>query len=178
MTGSNDTWFRKGESGNPAGRPKARPRPASAFGIILDRTLTITQGGNTREMTIDEALHYKTYQQAIAGSRMARRTLLKMIAKREKALAAKAPPFKPVVIMLEPTDPDNAFGALCLLGIATRDHSWGDEYPEVHLLLEPWAVQLALNRRAALRLDKRDVADVNRCTRNRQTLIWPRRFKP
>ena len=50
------------------------------------------QGGKAREVTVDEALQHKTYQQAIAGNRMASREVLKMIAKREKALAAKRVP--------------------------------------------------------------------------------------
>ena len=39
----------------------------------MDRTLTVTEGGHVREMTVDEALQQKTYQAAIAGSRMAQR---------------------------------------------------------------------------------------------------------
>ena len=40
-------------------------------------------------MTVEEALQHRTYQDAIAGSRSARREVLKMIAKREQYLAAR-----------------------------------------------------------------------------------------
>ena len=82
--------FKKGRTGNPNGRPrKVRPAEASAFQILVDRTLTVTQNGVPREMTVDEALQQRTLEAAIAGSRMAERTILKMITKREKARAAK-----------------------------------------------------------------------------------------
>ena len=81
--------FEKGRTGNPNGRPrKVRPAEASAFQILVDRTLTVTQNGVPREMTVDEALQQRTLEAAIAGSRMAERTILKMITKREKARAA------------------------------------------------------------------------------------------
>ena len=81
--------FQKGQSGNPAGRPKARRPHVSAFDIIFDRTLTVTQNGVERVLTVDEALQLKTYQAALKGSKMAVRAVLKMIEKRETALAAK-----------------------------------------------------------------------------------------
>jgi hypothetical protein len=82
--------FRKGQSGNPKGRPKAEPRPSpSAFDIVTDRRLTVTQNGRQRELTVEEALQYRTYQDAVAGSRLAQRQVLKMIAKREQWLAAR-----------------------------------------------------------------------------------------
>lgn len=84
--------FKKGQSGNSAGRPKARRPHVSAFYIIFDKTLTVTQGGIERELTIDEALQLQTYQAAIKGSKMAVRAVLKMIEKREVALAKTAPP--------------------------------------------------------------------------------------
>src|SRR5205809_7236768 len=84
------TRFRKGQSGNPKGRPRAGPRlPPSAFDIVIDRTLTVTQNGKAREVMVEKALQQRTYQDAIAGSRLARREILKMIAKRETWLAAK-----------------------------------------------------------------------------------------
>ena len=82
----------KGRSGNPAGRPKKRRPHVSAFDIIFDKTLTVTQGGAERELTVEEALELQTYQAALKGSRMAIRKMLKMIEKREAALARKTPP--------------------------------------------------------------------------------------
>ena len=71
--------FEKGRSGNPAGRPKARRPHVSAFDIIFDRKLTVTQNGVERELTIDEALQLQTYQAALKGSKIAIRSVLKMI---------------------------------------------------------------------------------------------------
>jgi Family of unknown function (DUF5681) len=157
--------FRKGTSGNSKGRPKSRGASStSAFDIIMDRTLTVTQGGKPREVTLEEALQHRTYQDAIKGNRAAQREVLKMIAKREKWLAAKRPVsgFK---ILTEPEDPDNANEALLLLGIAERD-TWG-------LRLQPWAVQAALSRPGRRRLSARDVSEIKRCTRDAETLRWP-----
>jgi len=174
------TRFRKGQSGNPRGRPRKQPlaRP-SAFDVVIDRTLTIIQGGKAREVTIEEALQHKTYQDAIAGNRAARSQVLKMIAKREQALAAKAPPAKPVEVRIEGTDPDNADEAMLILGIACRDPRRTDRTGErEHLLLEPWAVEAALARRTARKLDKQDIDEAKRSTRAADTVRWPEAVEP
>ena len=166
--------FRKGQSGNPKGRPKARTPNAtgSAFDIVIDRTLTVTQGGVAREVTAEEALQHRTYQDAIAGSRLAQREVLKMIEKRERYLAARQGKkrFPPIERRIEPHDPDNADAALVILGIATpraRRRLW--------LQLEPWAVQAALQRRrGGGRLSEKDVFDIEHCTRDAGSLRWPR----
>jgi hypothetical protein len=141
---------------------------------VIDRTLTLTQNGKPREVTVEEALQHKTYQDAIAGNRAARREVLKMIAKREKWLAAKAPKNRSIEMLLEPADPDNANEALILLGIAEPDTRWNgpnDKYQR--LLLQPWAVQAALSRPGRRRLSEKDVSDIKRCTRDPETLRWP-----
>ena len=71
MTRGGDTRFVKGQSGNPAGRPKTRRPNVSAFDIIFDKVLTVNQGGNERELTVDEALQLQTYQTALGGSKIA-----------------------------------------------------------------------------------------------------------
>ena len=174
---SASTRFRKGQSGNPRGRPRKQPvaRP-SAFDIVIDRTLTITQDGKSREVSVEEALQHKTYQDAIAGNRAARREVLKMIAKREKVLAEKAPaaPAKLFEFVMAGPDPSNADEALLILGICRGDPHRADTAGErKHLLLEPWAVEAALARRAARKLSKRDIEDARRCTYEADKLRWP-----
>jgi len=169
---SRSTRFRKGQSGNPGGRPKKKPeKSVSAFDIVIDRKLTIIQGGEPREVTVEEALQHKTYQDAIAGNRAARREVLKMIAKREKAITERAPRINPVTVTMDEPGPHNADEAMLILGIARQD-TGGTEPHEGHvrLLLEPWAVEAANGRRGRRRLDKQAPVAAQQCTRDPETL--------
>ena len=102
--------FRKGVSGNPSGRPKKKRAPdsGSAFDLVIDKTLTITQDGEFCEVTVEEGLQHKTYQDAIDGDRSAQREILKMIAKREKYFAARKKKTRkpPVEIKIRKIRPD------------------------------------------------------------------------
>jgi hypothetical protein len=173
------TRFRKGQSGNPQGRPRSHNVTAgSAFDIIIDKTLTVSSGGEPREVTVEEALQHRTYQDAIGGNRSARREILKMIAKREKYLTDHHPrQSRKIELLIEPHDPENAEAAMLLLGIAVRDPERevsSDVGPPVQL--EPWAVQAALSRRRGGReLTKSEISEIKRCTRTPDTLRWPRR---
>ncbi len=178
------TRFRKGQSGNPRGRPKKQPvaRP-SAFDIVFDRTLTTIQGGKLRKLTVEEALLLKTYRDAVAGDHAAQREVLKMILKREKALAAKAPPVNPVEVLEEGPDPKNADEAMLILGICRRDGSpkpprqaWTEE--REHLLLETWAVKAALDRRGCRKLKSSELDEARRCTHAADTVRWPKAVEP
>jgi hypothetical protein len=76
--------------------------------VLVDKTLTVTDRGGTREITLEEALQQQTYQDALAGQRMAIREVLKWIKKREAwrtKREPKAPEPKPIRIS---PDPDNA----------------------------------------------------------------------
>lgn len=164
--------FAKGRSGNPGGRPKKqREQPTvSAFDIVIDKTLTITQGGSSREVSVDEALQHKAYQDAIAGSRLARREILKMIGKREKALAAMAPPLPRATYSMECHDPGNAVGALVLLGVA--EHVGGEQHRRLKLF--PWAVQHALGRRGRPALSAQELTSIKECTLDEDKVRWPK----
>ena len=113
--------FRKGESGNPKGRPKKPKQRASVLAILFDRRIPLMQqNGQQRDLTVEEeALQLRTYKDAVAGKRSAIRDVLKWIMAREKGFAKRAP-IKPIVQLIE-HDPDNANEALLLLGIAERD---------------------------------------------------------
>lgn len=171
--------FKPGKSGNPKGRPKkAVEARTSPFDVVIDRTLTITRNGRPREVTMEEALQHRTYQDAIAGKRMAQREVLKWIRKREAWIAARnAGKGNRKTEVRQSPDPMNALDALLILGIATPDDDvakYGPNDKYQRALLEPWAVQAALDRRrSAAPLTEKERADILRCTRDRASLRWP-----
>ena len=174
--------FQKGHSGNPKGRPRKQsaPRDAtrSAFEIVFEKRVTVTQGGVDRELSVEEALQLRIYQDALAGKRRALRTVLKMIAKRDKAIADSGQRILPSpTVKFESAKARNADAAMCLLGIAAPDKSREEHNPDA-VLLEPWAVQAALSRRRGRKaLTPKDVGEIKRCTRAPETLRWPRGTK-
>lgn len=174
MSRGGDTRFEKGRSGNPAGRPKKRRPHVSAFDIVFDKTLTVAEGGRTRELTIEEALELQTYQAALKGSRMAIRKVLKMIEKREVALAMRAPPpSAPATFQVE-HDSSNANEAMRILGIGDYldEPDRTGEHRRFHLKV--WATQAALSRPGRRKFEKRGVDEIKRVTIDADKLRWPR----
>jgi hypothetical protein len=127
---------------------------------------------------MEEALQQRTYQDALAGKRMAQREVVKWIMKREAWLAEHEPKAPGLAINYS-HDADNADAALLLLGIATHNPDraeWGKD--RAQLLLEPWAVQAALRRRrGGDRLTDKEREEIRRCTRDPDSLRWPRGTK-
>jgi hypothetical protein len=172
MSRGGDTRFEKGRSGNPNGRPKKRRPNVSAFDIIFDKTLTVTQGGAERELTIEEALELQTYQAALKGSRMAIRKVLKMIEKREASLARQVKPTGRGAKMIIEHCSSNTNEALRILEIAPYDPAWGDEHPRMRMAT--WATQAALSRPGRRKFSEREVQDIKFFTTNSEALKWPR----
>ena len=164
--------FRKGTSGNLKGRPKSRRVSSiSAFDIIMDRTFTVTQDGKPRELTLEEALQHRTYQEAIKGNRPSQREVLKMIAKREKWLAARRP-VSGLKLIMETEDPDNANEALLLLGVADPDTQSNDPTDKSQRL----RLQDSRRARAATRTVVQEGATTGRLTM-RFSVRWSRSRK-
>ena len=173
----NPGWFPKGRSGNLNGRPRAsRAAKASAFEVLVEKTLTVADHGGTREITMEEALQQRTFQDALAGKRMAVREVLKWIFKHDAWLVKHAPKAYRLVTSHISPDPDNADAALLLLGIAAPEPARADIAADrAQLLLEPWAAQAALRRRrGGQRLTDRQRNEIRRCTRDPDSLRWPR----
>ena len=175
------TRFRKGRSGNPRGRPRKKlDLPPFAFDVVIDRKLTIVQGGEQREVTVDEALRHKIYQKAIAGNRTAQREVLRMIDKRDQAIARKAPrKYLPEILIEE--DPKPVDDALLILGIVRHDPKGTDVClpgDSKRLLLEAWAVKAALSRRAGSKLTREDLDNARRRTHDAETIAWPATVGP
>ena len=175
MNRGGDTRFRTGQSGNPAGQPKKRRPHVSAFDIIFDKTLTVTQGGVERELTVDEALQLQTYQAALKGSRMAVRAVLKMIEKRELVLAAQNPVKTNPIEVKYRHSADNARSALEILDIAVPDPEWTSVPAETRRMkLRTWAAQAGLSRPGRKQLEAKEVEDIKFFTLEAEKLRWPK----
>jgi hypothetical protein len=176
--GSTATRFKRGQSGNPKGRPRKPRPPASSPFAILDELLTVHELGSVGELPLEDAMLIKTYQRAITGSRRAGKKLVKMILEREmlrfKSRALQAPR---ITSKLE-RDPENALEALEVLGIASRtpNASVGDSQ-NGYLRLVRWAVEAALRRRNFEELSSSDKQFIRRWTRDSDAVKWPRSFR-
>lgn len=174
---TNPGWFSKGRSPNPGGRPRGSRAPQpSVLEVIMDDTIEVAHRGGVREMTTEEALQQRTFQDALAGETMATHQVIKWIKKHKAWLTKNRPkPYRPPTSYLSP-DPDNVDAALLLLGIAAHNPERADgSAKRAQLVLEPSWVQAALRRRrGGNRLTDRERDEIQRCTRDPQSLRWPR----
>jgi Family of unknown function (DUF5681) len=137
--------FKKGQNGNPKGRPKSGAKPiASAYDIIVNPKITITKDGVPREATVEEAPQLKTYRAALDGDRSVTRDVQKMIEIWNKVLTEKQQTGPKITKRVKHSDPDNAFDALTFLDIAVKNPNWQDH--DMRLVLQPWAMEMARNR--------------------------------
>lgn len=171
--GSAATRFKKGQSGNPKGRPRKPRPPASSPFAILDELLMVQEQESVSELPLEDAILIKTYQRAITGSRRAAKKIVKMILKRQKLRFERRPPKAPpnrVIVELE--DPTNALEAMEILGLASDVGNFNFKY----MHLEPWAVEAALKRRNFNELRSEDKKHIRHWTRDSESVKWPRSF--
>ena len=156
--------FKPGQSGNPKGRPKSKVehRSVSAINVIMDKTVTVNRNGKLKEIKVEEALQQRTFQDALDG---------------DKYLAAENRKKSPKAVALKYTgDPSNADDALLLLKVTALDPRRQDfKSDRPQMLLEPWAVQMAMGkRRGVKKLTEKQTLEIQRCTRDSDSLKWPR----
>lgn len=186
------TRFRKGQSGNPRGRPRKRKSPSdqrSPLQVIIDKPLQVDGPNGPRELSVEEALQQKALEDALAGKRRARRKVFNMLIEREKARAKarqkhqrRRKPISNQDLFLSEKDPRNADEVMRLLGIVIDDPRWaeieatcGGPLEDERLLLDTWATQAALRRRrGGAPLSNDDIDTITRCTYQPETLVWPR----
>ncbi|QDM15439.1 hypothetical protein FNL55_05305 [Tardiphaga sp. vice352] len=174
----NSGQFRKGQSANPGGRRKGSgAAKSSAFAVIVEKVITETRNGVTRQLSAEEALQQRLYNDALAGDMKAFEKILTWIIEREAWFAKNSKKtIKPAIRRRSP-DPENADAALQILGVAKVDQSKA-EYPardRAYLLLEPSMVDAAFrHRRGGQRLTVNERNEIKRCTRDADSLRWPR----
>lgn len=160
--------FRKGQSGNPKGRPKGSKRLAP-YHTVLGQMVTVQENGKVRRMTAAEAFILHITRRGLQGDSAAARTALAAI---EEARARRRMPgdHRITTIIWRSVKPGSVNTAIEPLRIGKVL----DPYRETaHALLEPWIVEAALARLGERRLSADEQHVVWNVTRTPEKVCWP-----
>lgn len=161
------TRFRKGQSGNPRGRPRNRHRniPHDA---VLGQMVTIREDGRERRVTAAEAFLLQLTRKGLTGDSAAARASLEAIERARSTGGGDAQ--GPSIVILSAIS-SGADAILQPLGIAVK------KYPKdkhrVRWELNPWIVEAALERLGGRQLTHEEQREVWNVTRMPHKVQWP-----
>lgn len=162
------TRFRKGQSGNPRGRPRGSKR-APPYEALLGQTVTLREDGVARRMTAGEAFVRHVTRRGLEGDGAAARAAIAAI---EEARARRGPPDHDRVtrIVIVPVSVGSVHRQLIDLNAGVKL----DRYRETaRTVLEPWLVEIALSRLSDRRLSIEEQRIVWKSTRAPWKVKWP-----
>lgn len=81
------TQFKKGQSGNPSGRPKGKRNFATVMNDVLHQPVTITENGRQRQVPKFEAAIMQLSNKAASGDMNAMRLLIRLVPGIEQQIA-------------------------------------------------------------------------------------------
>jgi hypothetical protein len=161
------TRFKKGQSGNPKGRPRNRRRDIP-YDTLLGQMVTVREDGRERRITAAEAFILQLTKKGLEGDSASARASLTAI---ENARASrKANGTDQTIIRIQ----FRTFGLCCAvedLGMGVLVHPTDKE--RVRLMLKPWVLELALARLGDRRLSPEEQRTVAASTRTPEKVNWP-----
>lgn len=159
--------FRKGQSGNPKGRPKNRHRDIP-YDAVLGQMVTIREEGRERRVTAAEAFLLQLTQKGLVGDSAAARASLDAIEAARAKTGEGQEGLSRIVVTVVGSGPD---GITESLGIARRKHPTDEA--RMRWELNPWIVEAALARFGERRLTIEEQREVFANTRTPHKVKWP-----
>lgn len=163
--------FRKGQSGNPRGRPRNRHR-GIPHDVVLGQMVTLREDGRHRRVTAAEAFLLQLTQKGLAGDSAAARASLEAI---EKARATRTKQYTSVGTMIISSIETGADAILDTLGIAIKKYPSDEK--RVRWEINPWIVEAALAQRGNEPLSLAEQREVWASTRTPKKVHWPAWWK-
>ncbi|MCC3305078.1 DUF5681 domain-containing protein [Sneathiella sp. HT1-7] len=161
------TRFKKGQSGNPKGRPRGRHREAP-YQAVLGQLVTIREEGVERKVTAAEAFMLQLAKRGLEGDISAARYTMAAIDAGKDAQLVDVNDLTGIVVEL--VSPGSVNTALQPLRVAKKL----DKYRKTaRMALEPWIVEAALERLGERRLTREEQRTVMKATRTPWKVNWP-----
>lgn len=159
--------FKKGQSGNPRGRPRARLREIP-YDFLLGQMVTIREDGRERRVTAAEAFLLQLTRKGLQGDSASARASLAAI---EAARATRPSDQQiPVRIVWKFVNPGAVGCSLDALGLAVKLNKYGEN---ARYELKPWIVEAALARLGSKRLSIDEQRVVGEATHKPDRVKWP-----
>ncbi|MEW9920975.1 DUF5681 domain-containing protein [Marimonas sp. MJW-29] len=178
MSGSDDdvgygrpprsTRFKRGQSGNPRGRPRGR-KVGIPHDAVLGQMVTIRENGKARRITAAEAFLLQLTKQGLEGDSVAARQSLAAIQEARAKRVIESQENQVDCIVLVPVS-FNVNPALEPLRMARKLDRFR---PTARMMLEPWIVEEALVRLGGRRLSPDQQRIVLQATRTPHKVNWP-----
>ncbi len=162
------TRFRKGQSGNPRGRPRGSKRQAP-YETVLGQMVTVREDGKTRHMTAAEAFLLHITRRGLEGDGAAARAAMAAI---EEARGRRSPgeDERITVIIWRCISPGTVNTAMLPLRMAVTLNPCRET---ARTVIEPWLVEAALARLGKRRLTLGEQAAVWKTARTPWKVKWP-----